>query len=161
MLDPNVLTALQAQLTKERQNAAIYDALSASLAAVNWPGSSAFMDRSAKEEREHAHKIREYIIDRSALPIYTPLAECPALDTDDLLEYFNAALETEQGTTTAINALYLLAVQNNDPQTAIMLHWFVAEQTASERELVDYIMELQRYNGDADGYKMFDNSLME
>ena len=159
MIDAQVLTALQAELTRERQNAAIYDALAASLNAVNWPGSAAFLAKSAGEEREHAQKFSDYIVDRNALPQYGALEICPALDGDDLVEYFQAALETEQGTTAAINTLFRLADDRADAQTEIFLHFFVDEQTDSERVLYDFLLELRRYAGDPDGYKLFDNSL--
>jgi ferritin len=144
MLSPEILTALQNQLTLERTNAAYYDALSASLEAVNWPGSAAFMKRSANDERTHAQKFSDYIVDRNETPEYSAVEQCPKLEDDDLVLYFQAALQREKLTTEAINGLYELADMRQDPQTCIFLHWFIAEQTASERELTDCLIELRR-----------------
>src|ERR1035437_6392048 len=96
MLSDAMLQALQSQLTLERQNAAIYDALSASLDNVNWSGSATFMKKSADEERTHAQKFTDYLVDRNCVPIYAALGPCPVLEDDDLVIYFQAALDREK-----------------------------------------------------------------
>jgi len=148
MLSPEMLNALQTQLTLERTNAAIYDSLSACLDAVNWPGSAAFMKKSAKDERTHADKFAGFIVDRNETPVYSDLPICPMIQDDDLVLYFQAALGREQLTTQAINDLFDKACELDDPQTCIFLHWFILEQTASERELTDCLLELKRSTND-------------
>ena len=147
MLSDAMLQALQSQLTLERQNAAIYDALSASLDNVNWSGSATFMKKSADEERTHAQKFTDYLVDRNCVPIYAALGPCPVLEDDDLVIYFQAALDREKLTTLAIKTLYQDAANDAtgpDSQTQQFLLWFLAEQTASERELTDAMLELNR-----------------
>lgn len=159
-LSPDIEKALQAELTRERQNAAVYGAMGASLSAVNWPGSAAFMRKSAGEEMEHARKFEDYLIDRGAFPEYGPLQECACLDSVDLVEYFAVALEVEQATTKAILAICKLA-DEKDEMTEQFLLWFIEEQRRSERDLVDTLQELERYDGSAVGYKLFDRSLID
>jgi ferritin len=148
MLSPDMHNALNQQLNMERENAAIYDALSASLNAVNWDGSARFMKRSADEERTHAQKFSDYLVDMNQTPVYDALPGCPSLEEDDLVVYFQAALQREKMTTAAILMLHRQADEEMDGQTCQFLLWFLEEQTASERELTDCLLELKRSTND-------------
>lgn len=159
MLSPDMLAALQTQLTLERTNAAIYDSLSACLDAVNWSGSSIFMKKSADEERTHADKFAGFIVDRNETPIYGDLPVCPMIEDDDLVIYFQAALGREKLTTQAINDLYTKADDVEDWQTCQFLLWFLQEQTDSERQLTDCLLELRR--SDNNGRLILDEKYSE
>lgn len=152
-----LLQALNDQLTLERQNAAIYDALSAALDVVNWAGSAAWMKKAADEEREHADKFAAYIVDRFGIPIYAALEACAAPTSDALYLYFDAALRREKATTEAIKTLHYMAEENEDPQTCTFLIPFIEEQTKSEREISDILLLLSRL--DKTGFLVFDNSI--
>lgn len=154
-----LMQALQDQLTMERQNAAIYDALSAALDVVFWDGSSKFMKHSANEEREHADKFCGYIIDRLGMPQFSALDGCNVPSGDDLALYFELALQREKMTTQAINTLCYVADEAEDPQTKAFLIPFLDEQTKSERELSDYVMMLKRL--DNNGRIVFDKELQK
>lgn len=147
-MDKNLLTEFVHQLTLERQNAAIYDALSAGLDVVNWPGSSAFMHKSADEEREHAQKFCDFIVDRNESPVFEPLEAATFPAGNNLSDFFRAALVREQMTTESINALYFQAEEAEDPAACQFLHWFIAEQIKSERELTDILIMLERLGND-------------
>jgi len=136
--------ALQAQMTKERQNAAIYDAADFALRYISWPGSAHYMHESAEEEREHAKKFGKYLIARGVEPEAQALADVAAPSGAPLGEYFSLALKTEQDTTAAINALYAMADEENDPQTCAFLQWFLREQTKSEDELQGILKQISR-----------------
>jgi ferritin len=156
-MNNSLLQALNTQLTMERQNAAIYDALSAALDVVFWTGSSAWMKKSADEERTHAQRFSDYIIDRFGTPVYSALDGCNVPLGDDLPAFFDAALDREQLTTEAIKELWYTAEQNEDPDTCRFLLYFLEEQTKSEREIGDYLLMLNRL--DKTGYLLFDNAL--
>lgn len=156
-MNQTLLDALNQQLTLERQNAAIYDALSAMLDAVNWAGSSKWMKHAADEEREHADKVTSYIVDRNSLPVFMPLEGCNTPASDNLTEYFQAALLREQATTEALKTLYYLAESEEDPQLCVFLHPLLDEQTRSEREITDILIMLRRL--DKNGWIVFDKGL--
>lgn len=137
-------SAIQNQLTLERTNAAAYEALDFALRFINWPGSAHYMHKSAEEERKHAKKFAKYLIDRGAQPQLDALPPVQASTGDNLLPYFQAALEREQKTTQAIIALHAMVEELKDPQTCAFLMWFLDEQTASEAELQGIIKELAR-----------------
>jgi ferritin len=165
MISQPVMDALQAQFTLERTNAAYYDAMGDALEAVNWKGSAAWMHRNAEDERSHAYRLAAYILDQNGQPAYQALEEIPDLSGDDLPQYFNAALAREEGATAHLKEMYALAVEEDDAQTVAFLlnpghhHWpgFLAEQTRSEREITDILLELERL--DATGWKLVDREL--
>lgn len=156
-MNSTLMQALNNQLTMERQNAAIYDALSAALDVVFWDGSSKWMKKSADEEREHADKFAAYIVDRMGEPVYSSLDGCNCPTGDNLVDFFSAALAREQMTTEAIKTLYFMSEDAEDPQTCQFLHWFLEEQTKSEREISDYLILLKKL--DKTGMYLFDKEL--
>lgn len=156
-MNNTLMQALNDQLTLERQNAAIYDALAAALDVVNWPGSSAWMKKSANEEREHADKFSAYIVDRFGVPVFSALDGCNVPTSNDLIDYFAAALLREQATTEAIKTLNFMAEENEDCQTEAFLIWALEEQTKSEREISDFLLQLRRM--DKSMQFVFDNEL--
>ena len=139
-MNVNLLQAMNDQLTFERQNAAIYDALAAQLDVVNWQGSAAWMKKAANEEREHADKFAAHIVDRFGVPVYSALDGCNAPTGDNLIPYFDAAFMREMATTEAIKTLYFMAEEGEDPQMCVFLHPFIEEQTKSEREISDLLI---------------------
>lgn len=156
-MNQQLIQAWNEQLTLERQNAAIYDALAAALDVVNWPGSSAWMKKSADEERQHADKFAAYIVDRFGIPVYSALDGCNVPTGDNLVDYFTAALQREQLTTEAIKTLHFMAEEAEEPDACRFLLWFLEEQTKSVREISDLLLLLGRM--DKSMQFVFDNEL--
>ena len=159
MLDNIMLQALNEQLNVERFNQASYDMLAASLDVAYWPGSSAWMKGQAQEEATHADKVAAYIVDRGCIPQFTDIVPIPMIDTANLTNAFEAALQVEQANTERIKMLYHLAEEQADPQTCQFLHWFLAEQTEAEGVLGNYLTMLDRL--DANGKMVFDSSVIK
>ena len=59
------------------------------------------------------------------------------------LDTFEQALEHEKEITARINALYELAVQENDFPAQVMLNWFVTEQVEEEKSATEVAERLQ------------------
>lgn len=140
MIDPVLTDALNEQLNLERYNQALYLAFSAELELINWKGSAKFFNRAADEEGEHADKIKSWLIDRSARPVYESLDAPEYTAPLELRGWFDLALMQERKTADAIRALYAQA----DIETQVFLQWFLLEQVESEREYTDIITELSR-----------------
>lgn len=136
--------ALQDQYNKERNNEQVYAAFAAALEAVNWPGFAAWMERASADEREHSRRFRDYLIDRNQIPVLRALPEPPNMDGNDPRPLFAAALQLERDNTMSITAIEELAETMDDDQTETFLIWAIDEQTKSERELVDILLELGR-----------------
>lgn len=152
-LDPVLRDRLNAQVTTERYNSAFYRACANRLAFLNLTGLARWMRHAARDENRHASWFADYLIDRNefpptdALPAVTLPNSATMLTAGSVL--FAEALKREQATTQAINALYELGDEVNDPQTCVFLHWFIEEQTRSEREITELLAELKIADNDA------------
>ena len=162
------LPLINSQFTAERANEQAYRALQASAEAVNRPGASAFFAHAADEEQQHAERVKAYIIDRNETPVFEALPAITPIDGKDYAGMFHKALELEQANTARLNALWVEADDTSpDPQTVAWLtnpegkDWpgFIAEQTISERELVDLLAKIERIG--PDGLETFDQWLLE
>jgi ferritin len=154
-----IFDTLQAQMNKERQNAAQYDAFAAVLSAANWPGFAAWMQHAADDERVHYGKFRDYLIDRNQTPALTALEQPANKNGAQPIPLFEAALALEQENTASILAIDAEAETVDDCQTETWLIWAIEEQTRSERELTDALLELRRV--DATGLLMLDREYGE
>lgn len=156
---------LQAQFTLERQNEQWYRSLASAADLQARLGAKAYFERSADDEQGHARRVRQFLIDRGVAPVFDALEPCSV--SGDYLSLFTAALAREKITTAALNALWLDADDaNEDPQTVAFLQkqdgdfpGFIAEQTASEIELADFILRIGRLS--MDGVETFDLALLE
>ncbi len=165
MIDASVLSALNAQITKERQNAATYLALANRAGALNLTGVEKFMRAASADELTHAQTLIDYVIDRGAEPI-TALVDAvilpPALGLlAEPLKLFTDALGAEIANTHALEALYYSADNANDVRTCLVLMPLLAEQTASERELSGYVARLGAAGQDAAAVLAIDHELAE
>jgi ferritin len=156
MLSENLLLMIAAQHTHERQNQAVYTALSLAADVAVWPGMSVFFDKAAGEEGKHAEALAEYLIDRGASPGMDALQAVNLPDASPPV-MLDAALEVERQNTAALIALYSAAETDGDPQTCAFLLPLLAEQTRSERELSDWATRFRRCS--ADGWTLLDDEI--
>lgn len=152
-LDPVLRDRINAQITMERLNSAFYFACANQFALLNLTGLARWMRHAARDERQHAAWFADYLIDRGESPVTAALPAVTLPNTSSMGTagsiLFGEALKKEQATTQAINALYELGDEVHDPQTCIFLHWFVAEQTRSEREITEILAKLKMADNDA------------
>ncbi len=145
-LPPDLLNALNAQITAERYSAALYRSMAIAFDMANYPGFARWHYLQAAEENSHAEKFIKYLIDRNVTPIITELQRPPLFESTDILalaqSVFGAALAHEQKVTELITSLYALAVDAGDPATSIFLQWFVMEQVEEERALIEIVTRL-------------------
>lgn len=149
-------TEWQNQMNKERGNHAQYYDFAQSLEASNWQGFAAWMRQAAADELTHSGKFADYLIARNQTPVCTALPEPQHLDGNNPVPFFSAALDLERANTASILAL----LDASDGQSADFLYsWAVGEQTKSERELIDALLELQRVG--PDGLLILDREFSE
>lgn len=136
--------ALQKQMNQERQNAAEYSAFAAALEAANWPGFAHYFEQAASDETGHYKLFRDYLIDRNETPVLAALDAPLLTDGNQPVIFFQQALRIERSNTALILAIEELAETLDDGQTEDWIIPLVNEQTRSERELVDALLELAR-----------------
>ena len=101
--------------------------------------------KQAEEEREHAEKIAQYLLDQGAEVKLTAL-DAPQTSFKSAEEIVAGAVAHEKQVTQNINDLVELARSENDYATENFLQWFVAEQVeevASTTELLDMVKMAQ------------------
>ena len=140
-LAPTVVQEMNRQLNHELSAAHAYQALSLWCAIRNFTGFAAFFAKQAEEEREHAEKIIDHLIDRGATPELATLP-APKGDQSALLDVALQAEAMEEANTRGINAVYEAALAAKDYPVQVLMHWFINEQVEEEAwcaEMVDRV----------------------
>jgi ferritin len=136
-----VLQELNRQLNHELSAAHNYLALSLWCTARNFTGFASYFAKQAGEERAHAEKMIDHVIDRGAAPQLAALPVPPA-DFSSLLDVALQAQTMEQANTKGINAVYEAALEAKDYPAQVLMHWFINEQVEEEAwcdEMIDRV----------------------
>ncbi|MDO9121915.1 MAG: ferritin [Anaerolineaceae bacterium] len=141
MLSAVLQKALNEQINKEFYSAYLYLAMSAHFEDANLSGFAKWMKLQADEEQEHGMKFYSYLLERGAKVDLTPIAG-PVIEGKSNLEIFKQVQAHEAVVTASINALYELALKENDYPTQIMLQWFITEQVEEEKNAADIVAKL-------------------
>ena len=83
--------------------------------------------QQAEEERQHAMKFVQYLLDTKAT-LQIPLIAAPKASFKSAEEAVQAALDWEKEVTGQITGLMDLAMKQNDYLTQSFLQWFIDEQ---------------------------------
>ena len=155
MLPKKVQDALNAQINLEMASFYSYLAMAAHFEAAALPGMASWMRLQSEEERVHAMKLFDHMIDRGGKVVLASIAQ-PTLAFDSPISVFEAALGHEQTVTGAINALYSLAQTENDYASQVMLQWFINEQVEEEKSAMIAIEQLRMAGSDPSALLMLD-----
>jgi ferritin len=135
--------ALNAQVAREFAAAHQYTAIAAFYTAETFPQLAAFFYMQADEEREHALKMVNYLLDTSS-PVNLTAVDAPRSDFDDHIAPIRLALEQEQSVTVSISELFEVARETRDYRSEQFLDWFLAEQTEEESSMSDLLTVAER-----------------
>ena len=142
MLTQKIQDALNKQLRFEFESAYLYLAMAADCESKNFGGIGAWLRTQWQEELSHGMKIYKYINECGGR-VTLEAIEKPQAEFASPTAIFTSVLEHEQKVTRAINALYDLAIKENDHATQIELQWFVKEQIEEERNASDVLHMLK------------------
>jgi ferritin len=154
MLDRNLEADLNAQMDREFFSSYLYLAMAAHFETQNLGGMATWMRRQADEEREHAMKFFDFILDRGAT-VRLGAIEAPPDGFGTPLEVFEQALGHEREITAAINGLF----EHADKATEVFLHWFATEQVEEERSVEQVVEALKRAGDSGAALLMLDREL--
>lgn len=158
MISEKLTDAINEQINRELYSEYLYIAMQAWFADQNLDGMANWMDAQGKEERFHAMKFYNYLIERGARVKLKAIAE-PTFDFENPIKAFKMALEHEQFITKSINDLMDIAISENDHATRSFLQWYVDEQVEEEAS-VDKIVNMLKLVGDnGHGIMMIDREL--
>ncbi len=139
MISEKVNQALNKQITNEFYSAHVYLAMACMFDGKGLKLLAKAFRKQTEEEREHAYKILDYVLEQGGEVKIEALPEPPA-EYPTVLAALEAALEHEKLVTSQVHDLCALAAEEKDYATGHMLGWFVEEQVeevASMQQLVD------------------------
>ncbi len=141
MISKSMAKALNGQVKEEFFASWTYMAMGYAFESMNLKVFAQWFYKQAQEEKTHAEKIAQYILDQGAEVKLTAL-DAPKTEYKSAEEIVGAAVQHEIKVTKMINKLVDLARKENDHATDNFLQWFVQEQVeevASTTELHDMV----------------------
>jgi ferritin len=158
MISKTLQDAINEQINKEYASSYLYLSMAAYFENNGLPGSANWMYAQSDEEREHAMKLYEYLIDRGG-KVELKAISAPQIDWKSAMDAFVAVYEHEQKVTKSIHDLYALAVKEQDYATQVTLQWFITEQVEEEKNALDIIENMKRIEERETGILMLDHRL--
>lgn len=146
IIKAKLIDPLNTQIRHEFTNMFGYLAISAYFDDEGLPELSAFFGRQSEDERLHAMKFVNFLLETGVKPIIPGI---PAVQNDfkSAQEAVQYALDQEVKTTEQINNLASIALTEGDHTAHNFLQWFVTEQV----EEVDTMTKLLQTIGHAGG----------
>ena len=158
MISKSVQDAMNAQINKEWYSSLLYLSMAAYFENKNLPGFSHWMRLQADEERGHAMKFYEHLIERGGRVLLNAI-EAPITDWQSSLEVFKEAQAHEAKVTASINALYELAQKEKDYPAQVLLQWFITEQVEEEKNAAEIVAQLELIEARGTAVLMLDHRL--
>jgi ferritin len=127
IIKPKVVDAINAQIKSEFGASAQYVAIAVYFDEEGLPDLAQFFYTQAEEERMHAMKFVNFLLETGSKPLIPGLPDMrnEFASAADAVQF---ALEQEMKVTDQINNLVLIAKEENDYASHNFLQWFVDEQ---------------------------------
>lgn len=154
-LSKSLESALNDQIGIEFEAFYSYLSMAAHFEARSWDGFANWMSMQSDEERVHAMKFYDYLLDRGA-NVKLPAIQAPGSEFESPLAVFEASLKQELHVTESINRLYKLAQENDDYATVSFLKWFIDEQVEEVKTVSSMIDKLKRAANNPDALLLLD-----
>ncbi|MHA2502454.1 MAG: ferritin [Candidatus Kariarchaeaceae archaeon] len=154
----SLVDALVEHLNAEFESYYIYLSMSGYFDSESWDGFASWMALQAEEEREHAMKFYQHLLQRGVNPKLLSIAE-PKNGWESPVKAFEDALEHEKLITSKIEKLMDLAIEERDHGLQNLLRWFIDEQIEEESTVGNIVDRIQRVAGDAKGLMLLDTEL--
>jgi ferritin len=130
------------QINKELFSSYLYLSMAAYFEDRNLPGFANWMRVQADEEREHAMKFYDFILERGGR-VALKAIDAPKTEWNSTLEVAEEVAAHEGKVTASIHALYELALKEKDYPAQVMLQWFISEQVEEEKNAAEIVASLK------------------
>jgi len=158
MIGKPIQNAMNEQINKELFSSYLYLSMAAYFEDKNLSGFAHWMRLQAAEEREHAMKFYDFIIERGGRVTLKGI-EAPKTDWSSSLEVAEEVAAHEAKVTASIYALYELAMQEKDYPAQVMLQWFINEQVEEEKNAAEIVATLKLIEERGTAVLMLDHQL--
>jgi ferritin len=150
--------AMNEQINKEFFSAYLYLAMAAYFEDKNLTGFAHWMRLQADEEREHAMKFYEFVLDAGGR-VQLKAIDAPATEWKSNIEVAEQVAEHEAKVTASIHTLYELALKEKDYAAQVMLQWFITEQVEEEKNAAELVAKLRLIEERGTAVLMLDHRL--
>jgi ferritin len=158
MIGKAMQDAINEQINKELYSSYLYLSMAAYFENQNLPGFARWMHVQEGEEREHAMKLYEFLVDRGGRVVLKPIA-APESEWKGSLELFKQVAAHEAAVTASIHNLYEVALKEKDYPAQAMLQWFITEQVEEEKNAAEIVAQLEMVEARGTAVLMLDKQL--
>ena len=158
MINKPMQDAMNEQINKEMFSSYLYLSMAAYFEGKNLPGFANWMRIQADEEREHAMKFYDFILERGGRVLLKAI-DAPKTDWKSNLEVAEEVAAHEAMVTASINDLYELALKEKDYPAQVMLQWFITEQVEEESSAAQVVADLKLIEDRGTAVLMLDKQL--
>lgn len=155
-----VRDAMNEQIKHEFYSAYLYLSMAGSFEVANLPGFAHWMRAQSEEEREHAMKLFDFLLDRGE-HVQLQAIDQPPYAFRSPLDAFEQALEHEKEITAHIHRLYELAIREGDYPAQVFLNWFVTEQVEEEKAATEIVERIRLAGEDGAALLLLDREVGE
>jgi ferritin len=138
-----IVAAINEQMGNEFSAMLQYYAIAAHFGAEGLPELSAHFYKQAEEEKEHALRFIQFVIDTGAR-VKIPAVSAPQAHFEVAADAVKLSLEQEEQVTTQINALVSMAKAEADYTVDNFLQWFIKEQLEEVASMGQLLRVVQR-----------------
>jgi len=146
------------QITLEIESSLAYLQMAAYFESVSLSGFASWMRLQSDEERVHALKFFDFVLDRGNEVQLGDVA-APRASFDGAVDVFEAALAQEREVSESIRNLYTLATSSGDAASFPLLQWFLEEQVEEESTVEEILDQLKLVGGDGGALLLLDREL--
>ena len=158
MIGKAMQDAMNEQINKEFFSSYLYLSMAAYFEDKNLTGFAHWMRLQADEEREHAMKFYNFILDAGGRVNLKAIA-APETDWKANLQVADQVAAHEAPVTASINDLYELALKEKDYAAQVMLQWFITEQVEEEKNAAELVAKLRLIEERGTAVLMLDHRL--
>lgn len=139
----SILDSLNRQIGMEYEASLKYDSIASYFTLEDLPQLAKFFFKQSTEEREHAHKLIKYVLDRDGQVVIPAIPASPYKFASPV-EAVKTAQKSEQQVSASINKIYELSLKEKDHATSVFLQWFITEQVEEEASIKQLLSFVQR-----------------
>jgi ferritin len=158
MIGKAMQDAMNEQINKELFSSYLYLSMAAYFEEKNLPGFANWMRIQSDEEREHAMKFYDFILETGG-KVTLKVIDAPKTEWKSALEVAEEVAAHEAKVTASIYSLYELAQKEKDYPAQMMLQWFITEQVEEEKNAAEIVANLKLIEERGTAVLMLDHRL--
>lgn len=158
MITKTMQDAINDQINKELYSSYLYLSMAAYFEDTNLPGFAHWMRAQEAEERDHAMKFYDFLLERGGRVVLKAI-DAPRTEWKSPLEAAEEVAAHEAKVTASIYSLYETALKEKDYPAQVMLQWFITEQVEEEKNAAGIVANLKLIEAHGTAVLMLDHRL--